>query len=150
MCTLHCGWTETGYLSSSRSVSKPTDQLIVFFVIIIIITNCRGKFYYDNCNLTYGAFIYIFFTVLEMDMVIQGVPVHFPYKPYGCQMSMLNRVITSLNSKQGCLLESPTGTGKTLALLCATLAWINHQAGTSIFPHVYFDYRKGFKSSRRW
>ncbi|VDK31709.1 unnamed protein product [Taenia asiatica] len=42
---------------------------------------------------------------------------------------MLNRVISALNNKQGCLLESPTGTGKTLALLCATLGWLEHQMG---------------------
>uniref|UniRef100_A0A5K3EF13 Helicase ATP-binding domain-containing protein n=2 Tax=Mesocestoides corti TaxID=53468 RepID=A0A5K3EF13_MESCO len=64
-----------------------------------------------------------------MDLKIQGVPVHFPYKPYSCQLSMLNRVITALNNKQCCLLESPTGTGKTLALLCASLAWAEYQAG---------------------
>ena len=64
-----------------------------------------------------------------MDLKIQGVPVHFPYKPYGCQLSMLNRVISALNSKQGCLIESPTGTGKTLALLCASLGWLEHQMG---------------------
>ncbi|VDM35832.1 unnamed protein product, partial [Hydatigera taeniaeformis] len=62
-----------------------------------------------------------------MDLKIQGVSVHFPYKPYGCQLSMLNRVITALNNKQGCLIESPTGTGKTLALLCAALGWLEHQ-----------------------
>ena len=62
-----------------------------------------------------------------MELKIQGVPIHFPYKPYGCQLSMLNRVVTALNNKQGCLLESPTGTGKTLALLCATLGWLEHQ-----------------------
>ncbi|EUB63039.1 Fanconi anemia group J protein [Echinococcus granulosus] len=64
-----------------------------------------------------------------MDLKIQGVSIHFPYKPYGCQLSMLNRVLTALNNKQGCLLESPTGTGKTLALLCATLGWLEHQVG---------------------
>ncbi|VDL58550.1 unnamed protein product [Hymenolepis diminuta] len=62
-----------------------------------------------------------------MDLKIQGIPIHFPYKPYGCQLSMLNRVVSALNNKQGCLLESPTGTGKTLALLCASLGWLEHQ-----------------------
>ncbi|KAM7538030.1 hypothetical protein Aperf_G00000075412 [Anoplocephala perfoliata] len=57
-----------------------------------------------------------------MELKIQGISIHFPYKPYGCQLSMLNRIISALNNRQGCLLESPTGTGKTLALLCASLA----------------------------
>ncbi|KAL5971959.1 hypothetical protein TSMEX_000350 [Taenia solium] len=75
----------------------------------------------------------------EMDLKIQGIPIHFPYKPYGCQLSMLNRVISALNNKQGCLLESPTGTGKTLALLCATLGWLEHQMGKGSKSAVQSD-----------
>ncbi|KAF3793183.1 hypothetical protein EJ110_NYTH10103, partial [Nymphaea thermarum] len=59
---------------------------------------------------------------------IAGVPVEFPYKPYGAQLAFMSQVITTLEraSRQGhcnALLESPTGTGKTLSLLCAALAW---------------------------
>jgi len=32
-------------------------------------------------------------------------------------------VIDALNKGQNALLQSPTGTGKTMCLICATLAW---------------------------
>jgi len=51
------------------------------------------------------------------------VTVDFPYKPYPCQIAMLARIIKALQQSKNCLLESPTGTGKTLTLLCAALSW---------------------------
>lgn len=52
----------------------------------------------------------------------------FPYKPYGTQLAFMGRVISTLDRAQRdghchALLESPTGTGKSLSLLCSTLAW---------------------------
>ncbi|WOL05316.1 hypothetical protein Cni_G14044 [Canna indica] len=63
---------------------------------------------------------------------ICGVPVEFPYKPYGSQLAFMGRVISALDRarRQGhchALLESPTGTGKSLSLLCSSLAWQRHQ-----------------------
>ncbi|KAI8549287.1 hypothetical protein RHMOL_Rhmol06G0014000 [Rhododendron molle] len=59
---------------------------------------------------------------------IGGIPVEFPYQPYGSQLAFMGRVISTLDRAQrdgSChgLLESPTGTGKTLSLLCSVLAW---------------------------
>ncbi|CAL8098354.1 unnamed protein product [Calicophoron daubneyi] len=60
-----------------------------------------------------------------MELDIQNVKVSFPYQPYASQLSIMHRVITSLESGKNTLLESPTGSGKTLSLLCASLAWLN-------------------------
>ncbi|XP_068601664.1 Fanconi anemia group J protein [Brachionichthys hirsutus] len=54
---------------------------------------------------------------------IGGVTVHFPCKAYPSQLAMMNSIIRSLNNGHHCLLESPTGSGKSLALLCSALGW---------------------------
>lgn len=56
----------------------------------------------------------------------------FPYQPYGTQLAFMNRVISTLDRSQKdghchALLESPTGTGKSLSLLCSALAWQQSQ-----------------------
>uniref|UniRef100_A0A672ZAE4 Regulator of telomere elongation helicase 1 n=1 Tax=Sphaeramia orbicularis TaxID=375764 RepID=A0A672ZAE4_9TELE len=56
---------------------------------------------------------------------VRGVSVSFPFTPYECQKEYMNRVMDCLQKVNG-VLESPTGTGKTLCLLCATLAWREH------------------------
>ena len=54
---------------------------------------------------------------------IGGVNIHFPFRPYPCQKEYMSKVLQALNRSENALLESPTGTGKTLCLLCSTLAW---------------------------
>ncbi|XP_053310559.1 Fanconi anemia group J protein [Spea bombifrons] len=57
------------------------------------------------------------------EYTIGGVKILFPCKAYPSQLAMMNSIMRGLNSKQHCLLESPTGSGKSLALLCSALAW---------------------------
>ncbi|KAL1928650.1 hypothetical protein VTP01DRAFT_2436 [Rhizomucor pusillus] len=57
-----------------------------------------------------------------------GVPVEFPFQPYPAQIQMMAKVMQALKNKQNTLLESPTGSGKSLAILCATLAWREYEA----------------------
>ncbi|KAJ2597336.1 hypothetical protein GGF39_003091 [Coemansia sp. RSA 1721] len=54
---------------------------------------------------------------------ISGVQVHFPFKPYPSQLAMMNHMIRALSQSKNTMIESPTGSGKSLALLCAALAW---------------------------
>nr|XP_024658600.1 regulator of telomere elongation helicase 1-like [Maylandia zebra] len=56
-------------------------------------------------------------------LTLRGVTVNFPFSPYESQKAYMNKVIECLQEKVNGVLESPTGTGKTLCLLCATLAW---------------------------
>ena len=54
---------------------------------------------------------------------INNIPVNFPYQPYQAQVDFMGKVIESIETRQYALLESPTGTGKTLSLLCSALSW---------------------------
>lgn len=57
---------------------------------------------------------------------IRGITVHFPKEPYPCQIEYMDKAIEALKERSNALLESPTGTGKTLCLLCSALAWQVH------------------------
>ena len=67
-------------------------------------------------------------------ILIEDIEVYFPYKPYEKQITYMKSIIQTLNKKYLsedndfnalAALESPTGTGKTLCLLCSLLAWVN-------------------------
>ena len=55
---------------------------------------------------------------------IEGVPVDFPFEPYACQVDFMRCMLKCLQNGDNGILESPTGTGKTLCLLCSSLAWL--------------------------
>ncbi|KAG1696126.1 Regulator of telomere elongation helicase 1 [Nymphon striatum] len=55
---------------------------------------------------------------------IHGISVSFPFKPYKVQIDYMKQLIKCLQEGVNGILESPTGTGKTLCLLCASLAWL--------------------------
>lgn len=79
--------------------------------------------------------------------LIEGVTVEFPFEPYDLQRAYMGKVINCLDNSENAVLESPTGnfremssnsrlslilfhlilivgTGKTLCLLCSSLAWL--------------------------
>uniref|UniRef100_A0A6G1SRM1 Fanconi anemia group J protein n=1 Tax=Aceria tosichella TaxID=561515 RepID=A0A6G1SRM1_9ACAR len=53
----------------------------------------------------------------------EGVTISFPFKPYTVQQEIMENVVRSLRNKTNCLIESPTGTGKTISIMSAVLAW---------------------------
>jgi fanconi anemia group J protein len=65
--------------------------------------------------------------ILPQEIInINGVAIKYPFKPYSSQIQLMDKLIRALSSKTHALLESPTGTGKTMALLCGTLAWLQN------------------------
>lgn len=64
---------------------------------------------------------------------IDGIPVEFPHNAYPCQITFMESVLKALKNRENALLESPTGTGKTLSLLCAALAWRTAEMGRRQF-----------------
>ena len=67
----------------------------------------------------------------EHKYTLRGIDIIFPFPAYDCQLIFMERVIESLQTSSNALLESPTGTGKTLCLLCATLAWQKYTSNES-------------------
>ncbi|CAK7270402.1 ATP-dependent DNA helicase chl1 [Sporothrix epigloea] len=67
-------------------------------------------------------------TVPSSDGDAAAAKYHHPYTPYDVQMQFMKTVydICVRGDGQVGILESPTGTGKSLSLLCAALTWLRH------------------------
>lgn len=66
-----------------------------------------------------------------MQLNVRGVQVTFPFLAYRSQLAMMHSVITVAKNRTHALVESPTGTGKSMALLCAALAWQRNETAES-------------------
>ncbi|KAI5192288.1 regulator of telomere elongation helicase 1 [Nematocida sp. AWRm77] len=55
---------------------------------------------------------------------IKGFEVELPYEPYPAQVQTMETILTCLEEKVSGMVESPTGTGKSLSILCAVSAWL--------------------------
>lgn len=53
--------------------------------------------------------------------------VYFPYDPYDVQNAYMDKVLKAIKDGENALLESPTGTGKTLCLLAAALTALKQE-----------------------
>lgn len=61
-----------------------------------------------------------------MHRINSSVDVQFPYeKPYPCQLDIMSKVVECVMQGHNGLIESPTGTGKTLSIICAAIATLS-------------------------
>lgn len=49
---------------------------------------------------------------------------NFPYPPYEIQLDLMKAAYETYDKSKFALLESPTGTGKSLSLICSSLTWL--------------------------
>lgn len=54
----------------------------------------------------------------EHELTVQGIPVTFPFQPNASQSAIMPKLVQAIMEKKNLLLESPSGTGKSLAMLC--------------------------------
>lgn len=52
----------------------------------------------------------------------------FPFEPYGIQRDFMRKLFTTLEGGGLGIFESPTGTGKSLSLICGSMAWLRAHA----------------------
>ncbi|KAG8944165.1 ATP-dependent DNA helicase chl1 [Tulasnella sp. 424] len=56
----------------------------------------------------------------------------FPYDPpYAIQLDLMRHLYASIEARKVAILESPTGTGKTLSLLCGAMTWLKDEQARS-------------------
>ncbi|KND86392.1 ATP-dependent RNA helicase chl1 [Tolypocladium ophioglossoides CBS 100239] len=70
--------------------------------------------------------------VIDVTHQLEKLDFHHPYTPYDVQELFMRTVYQVLEAGEGQvgILESPTGTGKSLSLICASLTWLRNHKST--------------------
>ncbi|WUR05110.1 RAD3-like DNA-binding helicase [Vairimorpha necatrix] len=57
---------------------------------------------------------------------INGISIDLPYEPYESQIQAMEKILKCMMEHTTGMIESPTGTGKSLSIICAALAYREH------------------------
>ena len=62
--------------------------------------------------------------LFSVTMASEEKPYGFPFPPYSIQIEFMDEFYRCLRESRLGIFESPTGTGKSLSIICATLSWL--------------------------
>lgn len=57
-------------------------------------------------------------------LTINGISFTFPYKPYPSQILSVSKIIDAIKNNKTAIIESPTGSGKSLSILVGVMGWL--------------------------
>lgn len=55
-----------------------------------------------------------------------------PFEPYGIQLELMRSIYDAIDNYKIGIFESPTGTGKTLSIICSTMTWLRNNKKRAI------------------
>ena len=109
----------------------------------------------NNSNNKTNRFIPCYTSKMKTQHKIElsNIEIYFPFTPYKTQINYMQKILHNLNQKfllnekynAIAALESPIGTGKTLCLLCSTLAWVNDMRKTNSYKGKIIYTAKTYK-----
>ncbi|KAL6721203.1 ATP-dependent DNA helicase chl1 [Lecanora helva] len=67
---------------------------------------------------------------------------HHPYEPYDIQIELMNAIYDCVAQGKVGIFESPTGTGKSLSLICSSLTWLRDAQDESLQDQLTVEVEK--------
>mmetsp|Transcript_563 Transcript_563/g.1795 ORF Transcript_563/g.1795 Transcript_563/m.1795 type:complete len:1088 (-) Transcript_563:24-3287(-) len=101
---------------STSAARSPVEVLSKRFADLCVVSPAASRATVSHCVMP---------ALAQSKVTLHGVEVLFPFHegPMQPQWQLMERTLDALRDSKHAVLESPTGTGKTVAMLCAVLAW---------------------------
>lgn len=95
---------------------------------------------YQVCKKKIPGYAHMNFILCSVSLGVQELELldfPFPFKPYDVQKKFMENLYLCLEKGQVGIFESPTGTGKSLSLICGALKWLKeYQASWGLLKNA--------------
>ncbi|KAJ3002330.1 hypothetical protein NUW54_g5905 [Trametes sanguinea] len=116
-------WFKLARRNSESTVELPYSPLDIMRTL----THRSVLYISSDIPEAYGFERYLVESMADLMLTTPDTFSAFPFKPYDIQLDLMRHVYSSVENGKVTIAESPTGTGKTLSLLCASLTWLKDE-----------------------